>query len=99
MLQKITVYLQQFLNNSDPNVMLVSDTFLLYSSGYMNAQHPMTYECLDKNPEYISGQSAHTNGAQFYFVIPDCSGTGTIGHCPPYGHKQLTCAVRSKYIS
>ena len=59
--------------------------------------HPMTYECVDKNPEYISGQSANTDGALFYFVIPDCSGTGTIGHCPPYdSNKQLTCVVCSK---
>ena len=59
--------------------------------------HPMTYECVDKDPQYISGLSADTNGALFYFVVPDCDGFGTIGHCPPYAsNKQLTCVVCSK---
>ena len=59
--------------------------------------HGSTYECVDKNPEYISGLSDNTNGALFYFVGPDCSGPGTTRHCPPYAaNKQLTCVVCSK---
>ena len=59
--------------------------------------HPMTYECVDKDPEYITGYSGNEDGALFYFVKPDCDGRGTIAHCPPYAaYKQLTCVVCSK---
>ena len=62
-----------------------------------HTHHRTMYECVDENPEYISGHSANTNGALFYFVIPDCDGDGTIGHCPPYdSNKQLTCVVCTK---
>ena len=70
--------------------------------GYLMANtvgynQPTTYECVDGQPEYIAGHSGNTNGALFYFVKPDCSSTGTIGHCPPYdANKQLTCVVCSK---
>ena len=58
--------------------------------------HPMTYECVDKNPQHVPGHSADTSGALFYFVVPDCTGEGTIAHCPPYtAKKQLTCVVCS----
>ena len=66
-------------------------------SGHHTQNHGTTYECVDKNPQYISGHSADTNGALFYFVTPDCDGLGTTGHCPPYdSNKQLTCVVCSK---
>ena len=69
-------------------------------TGHQNHDNPKTYECVDKNPEYVSGHNTNTDGALFYFVIPDCSGagtTGTIAHCPPYeSNKQLTCVVCSK---
>ena len=82
--------------------MLARDIFLLYASGYLMTDyhtnpHPMTYECVDEHPEYISGHSANTDGALFYFVVPDCDGAGTIGHSPPYAsNKQLTCVLCSK---
>ena len=46
-------------------------------SGYHGHNHGTTYECVDKNPQYISGHSANTDGALFYFVIPDCDGAVT----------------------
>ena len=56
-----------------------------------------TYECVDDSPEYVIGQHANTDGALFYFVKPDCSGDGTIGHCPPYSsNKLILCAVCTK---
>ena len=59
--------------------------------------HSATYECVDKSPQYITGQHGDTNGALFYFVKPDCSGDGTIGHCPPYAdNKFILCAVCTK---
>ena len=61
------------------------------------AIHPSTYECVDKTPQYIAGQGADTNGALFYFVRPQCSGVGTLGHCPPYAvNKLILCAVCTK---
>ena len=82
---------------------MFSATMLSFSiAGYLMAayphnKHPSTYECVDENPEYIAGQHANTNGANLFFVRPDCAGAGTIGHCPPYdGNKQLTCVVCSK---
>ena len=77
-------------------------TILLPSTGYLMAsytghKHQSTYECVDQHPEYITGHHADTNGALFYFVSPDCSGTATVGHCPPYNSgKQLTCVVCTK---
>ena len=66
-------------------------------SEYYGHAHPATYECVDKSPQYITGQHGDTNGALFYFVKPDCSGDGTIGHCPPYAdNKFILCAVCTK---
>jgi len=59
--------------------------------------HPTTYECVDQYPEYIPGMSDNTDGALFYFIRADCSGSGNTGQCPPYlDKKQLTCVVCSK---
>ena len=83
-------------------IKFTSATFFQNKSlvGYLmsdhRTHHGSTYECVDQNPEYVSGQGGQTDGALFYFVKPDCDGMGTIGHCPPYGNKQLTCVVCSK---
>ena len=53
-------------------------------SEYDGSTHPSTFECVDVNPQYISGYSGSTNGALFYFIKPDCSGEGTIGDCTYY---------------
>ena len=56
-----------------------------------------TYECMDANPEYITGHSDNSDGALFHFVQPDCNGEGRIAHCLPYyENRQLTCVVCSK---
>jgi len=57
-----------------------------------------THECVDQYPEYITGMSANTNGALFFFIRASCTVVhGTTGHCPPYNDKrQLTCVVCSK---
>ena len=56
-----------------------------------------TYECIDTHPEYVAGSTDNSDGALFYFVKPDCSGTGRLGHCFPYVEdRQLTCVVGSK---
>ena len=66
-------------------------------AGYTGHNHDTTYECVDMSPEYVTGQGANLDRALFYFVKPDCTTTGTIGHCPPYYEdRQLTCVVCSK---
>lgn len=68
-----------------------------YSGG---SSQRTTFECVDESPQYVSGLGSNYNGAQFYFVRPECSSTGTIGHCTPYGNyyenRQLTCVVCTK---
>jgi len=59
--------------------------------------HPATYECVDANPKRIPGLNKDNGGATFHFVRADCSGYGTVGHCPPYdAKKEVTCVVCSK---
>ena len=52
-----------------------------------------TYECVDKDPESVSGLNGQDdNNAVFYHVEPQCSGLS----CPPYeSGKELTCVVCS----
>ena len=52
-----------------------------------------TYECIDKDPESVSGLNGHnSNNALLYHVEPHCSGLS----CPPYDReKELTCVVCS----
>ena len=66
-------------------------------SAYYGHNHPATYECVDRHPQYITGQHGNTYGALFYFVKLDCTGDGTTGHCPPYAEiKFILCAVCTK---
>ena len=55
--------------------------------------HRSTYECVDKDPESVSGLNAYdSNNARLYHVEPYCSGIS----CPPYdAEKELTCVVCS----
>ena len=56
-----------------------------------------TFECVDSEPETLTGGGTNTNGALFYFVKADCDGEGTTMHCPPYNaEKPITCVVCSK---
>lgn len=77
-------------------------TFMFFFSGYLMSEReshaqPSTFECVDAAPEAITGLLANTDGALFYFIRTDCSGTATTGHCPPYqANKELTCVVCSK---
>ena len=48
------------------------------------------YECVDENPESISGSSANDNAAFLYFTVSTCNGLP----CPPYVNKRaITCVV------
>ena len=66
-------------------------------TGYLmseaNNHHRSTYECVDKDPESVSGLNVRNNiNAIFYHVEPQCSGLS----CPPYDReKELTCVVCS----
>ena len=66
-------------------------------TGYLMTEHfnhrRSTYECVDKDPESVSGLNGHnSNNALLYHVEPVCSGLS----CPPYDReKELTCVVRS----
>ena len=58
-----------------------------------HAHHRNSFECIDKDPESISGSSADTNGALFFHVEAICNGLP----CPPYDpQKELTCDVCTK---
>ena len=72
-------------------------TWTLEYSGYLMAEHYThnrnTFECVDKDPESISGSTSNVDGALFYHVEADCDGIP----CPPYDpQKELTCAVCTK---
>ena len=58
------------------------------------SHHRSTYECVDKDPESVSGLNSHdSNNAYIYHVEPQCSGLS----CPPYSaEKELTCVVCSR---
>ena len=50
-------------------------------------------ECVDKDPEGITGSAASTDGALFYHLEATCNGLP----CPPYDpQKELMCAVCTK---
>ncbi|XP_067931135.1 uncharacterized protein [Watersipora subatra] len=69
----------------------------LMTGARLDHSHMATYECVDKEPEFINGHGADTNGALLYFVKPFCSGMATTGHCPPYSEdRELTCVVCTK---
>ena len=54
------------------------------------AHHRSYYECIDKDPESISGSHANTDGALFYHVEASCTGMA----CPPYDpQKELNCVA------
>ena len=80
---------------NDSHLALLYAGYLM--SGNDGHSHSTTYECVDGNPQYISGLSADQDGSHFYFIKPDCSSSGQIVHCPPYySDRQLTCVVCSK---
>ena len=65
-------------------------------NGYLMAAHYAHYrsmhECVDQNPESVSGSVGDASEALFYHVVASC-GDGGIA-CPPYtGGRQLACAV------
>ena len=56
------------------------------------AHHRSMHECVDQNPESVSGSVGDASEALFYHVVASC-GDGGIA-CPPYtGGRQLACAV------
>ena len=61
-------------------------------------KHPATFECVDAQPQVITGHQANTNGVLFQFVKPICGNSWqTLGHCPPYrADRKLLCAICSK---
>ena len=66
-------------------------------TGYLmsatNVHHRSTFECVDRDPESVSGLNSHnTYNALFYHVEPICPRFP----CPPYAaEKELTCVVCS----
>ena len=65
--------------------------------GYLMAElythKNVVYECVDENPESISGSSANDNDAFFYFTVSICNGLP----CPPYDkNRAITCVVCTK---
>ena len=51
------------------------------------------YECVDENPESITGSNTDTPGARFYPVVSTCTGLP----CPPYvNNRVITCVVCTK---
>lgn len=56
-----------------------------------NSRHKNAYECVDRNPEAISGSEKNRNGAQLFFVTFECNGELP---CPPFEEKKaVTCVV------
>jgi len=65
--------------------------------GYLMAQHHKfhrsMHECVDANPDSVTGSSASIDGALFYHVRAECTGIA----CPPYqSMREVTCAVCTK---
>jgi len=65
--------------------------------GYLMAQHygfhRSMHECVDANPDSVTGSSANIDGALFYHVRAECTGIA----CPPYqSRREVTCAVCTK---
>ena len=55
------------------------------------------FECVDSDPETVTGGGISTNGALLYFVKADCDGEATTEHCLPYNaQKPITCVNCSK---
>ena len=72
-------------------------TWTLEYSGYLMSEyyayHRSSTECVDKNPEAVSGCAGNTNGALFHHMEATCNCI----LCPPYvAEKELTCAVCTK---
>ena len=72
-------------------------TWTLEYSGYLMSERKYHYrssfECLDKDPEYIAGSAIGRPMAFMFHVEATCTGIP----CPPYnGYKELTCAVCTK---
>ena len=65
--------------------------------GYLMTEHSThrrsSFDCVDVNPDTVSGGGGSTNGALFYHVTATCNGL----QCPPYVvNKVVTCAVCTK---
>ncbi|XP_067945035.1 short-chain collagen C4-like [Watersipora subatra] len=63
-------------------------------SAYHSFNHQTTFECVDGQPEYMDGKSAHIIGAQLEFTTAKCDEDFL---CPPYeSDKPITCVVCTK---
>ena len=74
-------------------------TWTLEYSGYLmstkapDSHYRTMFECVDKNPDSVSGSAPNHDGAVFYHTEASCNGMP----CPPYDpQKELTCAVCTK---
>ncbi|KAF6039001.1 hypothetical protein EB796_002688 [Bugula neritina] len=57
----------------------------------------LTFECVDMEPDIISGTQNITGGPQMFFVSGFCGEYGGLSHCPPYiNGRELTCVVCTK---
>ena len=66
-------------------------------NGYLMSEHynyhRSMFECVDGNPETVSGGSGSQDGVLFHHVEATCHGIG----CPPYtAGRELACAVCTK---
>ena len=65
-----------------------------YLTTKFRSQGFMDYACLDKDPEFVPGESAVTYGVTLHLVEATCN-TGI--SCPPYhAGKEVACAVCTK---
>ena len=63
-------------------------------SAYRDHASPSTFECVDCNPESVSGSISNTDGGLFYHIEVQCN-YGL--PCPPYDSgKEVTCVVCTK---
>ena len=61
-----------------------------YNGYLMSERHRSMFECVDGNPETVSGGSGSQDGVLFHHVEATCHGIA----CPPYtAGRELACAV------
>ena len=72
-------------------------SWTLEHTGYLmtegHGHYRSTFECIDRDPEWVPGSAANTDPALFYHTEATC----TELPCPPYDpEKELTCVVCTK---
>ncbi len=60
--------------------------YLMSEASKWSGRHSTMFECVDKDPDAVPGESAHTDPALMYHVEAVCTGID----CPPY-HACVMC--------